>query len=331
MKPNEISLQEIPRAAYVHVPFCSHHCGYCNFTVIAGRQDLTESFLRAIEQELQWLGAPHVVESLFIGGGTPTELGVADLTRLLTLLSRGFPTARQYEYSVEANPESFDAARIEALIAAERISDADVLRLLDYPSYFDLLNLPLPENREGILMGLEADRLIHRSDAGGWNITNLGAVLIAKRLSEFHTLGRKAVRVVTYVGRDRMETRKEQLGEKGYASGFQGLVTYINDQLPANEVVGKALRKTLPMFPELEENEIKYIAGSYPGIDTEMLLDIALINPRKGLNQMAGFTVKIGAPARLIAINPEVSGSPAGRVISALPEDVSLVSCGVDG
>ena len=118
LTPSEIAGREIPRAAYVHVPFCNHHCGYCNFTVVAGRADLTQSYLDAIEQELTWLESPRIVESLFVGGGTPTELAAPELKRLLDLLTDWFPRTPEYEYSVEANPESLDEARTEVLVAA---------------------------------------------------------------------------------------------------------------------------------------------------------------------------------------------------------------------
>ena len=54
----------------------------------------------------------------------------------------------------------------------------------------------------------------------------------------------------------RIETLKEQEGGKGYASGFEGLIGYINSLLPSNEVIGQALRKTVPMFPELAVREL---------------------------------------------------------------------------
>ena len=63
----------MPEAAYIHVPFCRHRCGYCNFSVVANRDDLIEQFLAAITQELkslQWLR----IKTLFLGGGTPTHL-----------------------------------------------------------------------------------------------------------------------------------------------------------------------------------------------------------------------------------------------------------------
>ena len=54
-----------PRSAYVHIPFCVHHCGYCNFAVIAGRDDLVEPLLEALEMELRGLGEPQEVETLY--------------------------------------------------------------------------------------------------------------------------------------------------------------------------------------------------------------------------------------------------------------------------
>jgi len=150
----------------------------------------------------------------------------------------------------------FDQAPFEDGVAAERATGDDVLRLLDYPAYFDLLERPLPADRQGILDALADDRLIGRSDAGGWDVTNLGAILFAKRLDAFHALRRKAVRVVQYRGIGRTETLKEQEGAKGYACGFEGLVGYIHGLLPANEIIEQALRRSVPMFPELAVREL---------------------------------------------------------------------------
>lgn len=150
----------------------------------------------------------------------------------------------------------FDRISFEQEIAAENISAEDVLKLLDYPAYFDLLGVPFPEGREQVLSALSADEMIHVSSGGKWNITNLGAVLFAKRLMDFRSLHRKAIRVILYRGPNRVETVKEQEGSKGYASGFEGLVKYVTDILPSNEVIGKAFRKQMPMFPDLAIREL---------------------------------------------------------------------------
>lgn len=149
----------------------------------------------------------------------------------------------------------FDQTPFEREVAAEKISGDEVLRLLDYPAYFELLGQPLPEGREAVLAALASDGLLAQA-AGGWNITNLGAILFAKRLAEFRTLQRKAVRVVLYKGTSRVETVREQEGGKGYATGFQGLIDFVTGLLPSNEVIGRALRKQVPMFPSLAIREL---------------------------------------------------------------------------
>lgn len=107
-----------PDAAYIHVPFCRRRCGYCNFTVAVGREDRIEDFLRALDRELQSLGQPRPVETLFLGGGTPTHLANGPLQRLFQIVTRWFPLAADGEFSIEANPEDLDAQTIDILIAA---------------------------------------------------------------------------------------------------------------------------------------------------------------------------------------------------------------------
>lgn len=106
---------ESPRSAYIHVPFCTHRCGYCNFTVIAGRDDLTGAYLEALEKELEQLGQPHEVDTLFLGGGTPTHLSPQELEQLLLLTTKWFPLAAGAELSVEANPIDITPERVDVL------------------------------------------------------------------------------------------------------------------------------------------------------------------------------------------------------------------------
>jgi len=105
---------------------------------------------------------------------------------------------------------------------------------------------------------------------------NLGAILFAKKLGEFRSLRRKAVRVIAYRDNSRVETIREQEGAKGYASGFEGLIGYINSLLPSNEVIEQAFRRTVPMYPELAVRELVanalihqdfFVTGSSPMIE----------------------------------------------------------------
>ncbi|HUG67953.1 MAG TPA: radical SAM family heme chaperone HemW [Pirellulaceae bacterium] len=104
-----------PRAAYIHVPFCRHRCGYCNFTLIAGRDDLVDTYLQAIERELSWLETPREVDTLFIGGGTPTHLSGEQLQQLCGIVTHWFPLASGHEFSVEANPLDLTSEKAELL------------------------------------------------------------------------------------------------------------------------------------------------------------------------------------------------------------------------
>lgn len=106
-----------PRAAYVHVPFCAHHCGYCDFAVAVGKDDLFDAFLDALEIELRRLKQPQPIDTLFFGGGTPTYLPHPQLERLLHLTRHWLPLNANHEFSVEANPSFLDVDKIDLLQA----------------------------------------------------------------------------------------------------------------------------------------------------------------------------------------------------------------------
>lgn len=115
--PNPTHL--VPRAAYVHIPFCAHKCGYCDFASLAGADALADRYLDALERETaQRLNQePCEVETLFIGGGTPTRLDPEQLARLLAMCRRWFPLSQGGEWTVEANPGTLDAAKVDVLAA----------------------------------------------------------------------------------------------------------------------------------------------------------------------------------------------------------------------
>lgn len=154
--------------------------------------------------------------------------------------------------------ERMQPYRWEQGVARQFASGDEVLALLDYSQYFRLTKQPLPDNRVGIFDKLEGDRLIVRDVGDRWNITNLGAILFATQLADFDaSLARKVVRFVAYGGNTRAATVTHRHdGQKGYAVGFEGLVSYLNDLLPKNEGIGRALREPHPLFPELAIREL---------------------------------------------------------------------------
>lgn len=96
-----------PVAAYIHIPFCRHRCGYCNFSLLANRADLFERFLNSLEREVSEIEEPRPVQTLFLGGGTPSLLPLPLLERLLLFLKTWLPLSgpsMATEWSIEANP-----------------------------------------------------------------------------------------------------------------------------------------------------------------------------------------------------------------------------------
>ena len=142
-----------------------------------------------------------------------------------------------------------ERVNFESGIADERVSDEAVLVNLDYPEYFNLLKLPLPDGRAAILDALQNDDLIVPCDAGGWNITNLGAVALAKDLRGFSRIWRKTLRVIQYKGEGRTETQREREFTTGYAVRFDDIVDYVMTVTPAREVIDRGRRREETMFP----------------------------------------------------------------------------------
>lgn len=150
----------------------------------------------------------------------------------------------------------FDQVAYESSAAADGLQVEQVVTLVDYPAYFRLVGAPLPENRSLIIETLEQHGLVQYDVATEWTITNMGALLFAEDLRRFDALARKAPRVIVYKGTSRVTTVREQVGQRGYAAGFEGLVGYVTDLLPENEVIGKALRTSEAWYPDLAVREL---------------------------------------------------------------------------
>lgn len=144
----------------------------------------------------------------------------------------------------------------EQLLAKQDLHKEDVIRCLDYTTYFDLIKTPLPTEIEQILHYLLEEQIIVKQDNGLFSITNVGAILFGKRLSDFPTVSRKSIRIIQYKGNNRIETIREYVDPKGYASGFEGLMTYIGGLLPMGEVVELGMRKTVFSYPMVAVREL---------------------------------------------------------------------------
>jgi ATP-dependent DNA helicase RecG len=140
--------------------------------------------------------------------------------------------------------------------AKENASADEVVALLDTQTYFDLLKLPYPTTREGVLERLSGENLIVNV-ATGWAITNLAAMLLAKQLDTFPlAISRKAPRVVIYEGINKLQTREDMQGKKGYAVGFEGLVDFVHSAAPQNRSIEQVVREEVKMFPKQALREL---------------------------------------------------------------------------
>lgn len=224
-----------------------------------GNEELENWLLRLLEPKLDFRffqvqidGKPVVVLAVDRAFRHPVQFKGQEFIRIGSYKKKlkDFPEKERQLW------RALDETPFEDRVAAESLDADEVLKQLDYPAYFSLLEQPLPAEKAGILAALYADGLVRKLDSGKWDISNLGAILFAKKLSDFGPLKRKAVRVIVYKGKDRVETVREQEGARGYAAGFEGLITFVNTLLPKNEVIEQALRKTVPMYPELAVREL---------------------------------------------------------------------------
>ena len=99
------------------------------------------------------------------------------------------------------------------------------------------------------------ESIITKQDNGLYAITNLGAILFAKKLSYFHRLERKSIRVVQYQDNNRLNMLKEYLSDSGYAVGLKELLGYIEALLPSKEIITGAMRETETAYPSIALRE----------------------------------------------------------------------------
>ena len=103
---------------YVHIPFCRSKCDYCDFYSLAGQDDRMDGYQRALLQQILDTAQrtkKQVVNSVYIGGGTPTWYGEKRLLELISALKKRFNLSKDVEFTLEANPDSVDEKMLRRL------------------------------------------------------------------------------------------------------------------------------------------------------------------------------------------------------------------------
>lgn len=146
--------------------------------------------------------------------------------------------------------------RFEEQYAIQDLSINEALQLLNCTIYFDIKEIPVPSDVTGIGHYMLEEGIIVKQDNGLYAITNMGAVLFAKRLNDFDRISRKAIRVVQYKGNNKLSLLKEDIGNKGYVIGFEGLIKYIEAIVPSEEKIDVAFRTKKNAYPTIAIREI---------------------------------------------------------------------------
>lgn len=218
-----------------------------------GNEDLENWLARLLSPKLHFHffevtheGKPVVILEIPRAHGRPTQFQGVEFIRV-----------GSYRQKLKDHPQIekdlwrvFDTTPFEQLLAARHVDAADVLSLLDYPAFFELLDQPSPTDRDNILAALADDGMIATDAAGKWDITNLGAILFARNLDEFKSLARKTIRIIVYDGKGRLKTLREKVIHKGYAAGFKTVIDQVKAMLPRKEVVDHGIRREVPLYPE---------------------------------------------------------------------------------
>lgn len=241
----------------------------------------------------------------------------------------------------------------EDMYAANNLTTQEILKLLDCEAYFSMLNISLPSSFEGYLHYLIEDSIIAKHDNGLYAVTNLGAILFARKLSDFSRLGRKAMRIVSYDGVSRMIIQKEETINEGYALCFEDIVTLVNAILPSKEDIenARSVLKSIFPLPAIREaiansmiHQDLYITGTGPVVEIfsnrvevtnpgTPLIDIMRIvdNPPKSRNEKLASLMRrlkmceeLGRGWDRMVLSCEIQLLPAPKIL-IYPESTKVV------
>lgn len=145
--------------------------------------------------------------------------------------------------------------KFENAIAETNCAYDDIFRKLDVNTYYELKRIDRP-NDEDVIRHFCFSKFIMDDMEGGYNITNLGAILFANNIKDFPSVSMKSVRLIKYLGQDKTQSDFEVEGSKGYAIGFPRLMRYIMTRLPTEEVYKSGLRSKVAIYPESAIREV---------------------------------------------------------------------------
>lgn len=172
-----------------------------------------------------------------------------------TWIRSGGTTRKASRQEVGALMLHSSTLRWEDLRASPLVSLADVQRMLDLDAIAKLLQRPRPEDDVDVARWLIDENMI-LPEGRGFYVTNFGAIAAARNLGDFPPLDRKGIRLIRYQGTNKVNTIDELPGQRGYAVGFEELVTHLKRVLPHSEVIQQSLRTDVTLYPEIALREL---------------------------------------------------------------------------
>lgn len=151
---------------------------------------------------------------------------------------------------------AFDSTPYELRNAKEDVSIDDVIMLLNSTGYYEKMGFALPENKNKIADDFINEKFIRKNDAGTYEITILGALLISKDLSSFEELSHKSLRVIWYKDNNRLDTIREKVFGGGYAIAYNEIVEYVLTIIPQEETIEDSIRRSNLGYPEIAIREL---------------------------------------------------------------------------
>ncbi len=234
-------------------------------------------------------------------------------------------------------------SRFEDRYAKTDLSLNEIMNYIDFSIYFTIKNEPAPSTVDNFIYYMLEEQVVEKMENGLYAITNLGAILFAKRLSDFPRLSRKSVRIAQYADNSRLNLLKEDTINTGYAIGFNEMFKYIGALLPSEEIINGVVRKTETEYPmiavreavanalihqdfsvagagpvvEIFENRIEITNPGQPLIDINRIID----NPPRSRNEKLAALMRrlkmceeLGTGWDKITLSCEIKQLPAPKI-----------------
>ncbi len=217
---------------YVHIPFCSVKCFYCDFAAFSGQGRTARRYLAALEREAG-LAPKREPGTLYVGGGTPSELAAGEIQELFALLARAYPGACFQEVTFEANPESLDARKLRLLSRAgvtrlslglQAADDALLGAIGRRHTVEDFLDVFRAARQEGLAVNVDLIYALPGQTLESW-LAGLRLVLglepehvsvYGLQVEDRTLFAKRGVEADEDLGREMFEAALELLGDAGY-------------------------------------------------------------------------------------------------------------------